>query len=214
MTEFLFILLGFLLGSFPTGYLVGRFFGIDIRTEAGGSGNIGATNLGRCLERHGVKSAGLWQWFVTMIDAAKGFVPVFWYLNIVNGSVWNPTGYMWVGAVAIAPLFGHNHSVFLHFKGGKGVATSLGVISALVWQVGLVGFIFWLALKLMLKKLAPQNKQRVAISSVSAVWLAFLLILLGGIYDYWPTLYLVVALAIATIVSIRHIPNFTVSKIT
>lgn len=109
------IVVSYLAGSFPTGLLLGRACGVDVRKE--GSGNIGATNLYRTVGRKvGVLTlAG---------DCLKGLLPV---LLVKHGSF--PVDYaVWVGFAAFC---GHVFSVFLKFKGGKGVATALGVFLGL-----------------------------------------------------------------------------------
>ena len=146
--NFLFLLEGYLLGSFPTGYLVGRRHGIDIRDH--GSGNIGATNVARVLG----KKPGL---FVFLCDAIKGLLAVRLAYLLVQSYL--PTGAVQVdpGAFAqppapvaavlagVACILGHNFPVWLGFRGGKGIATTTGVllglmpaavaISAVVWGV-------------------------------------------------------------------------------
>jgi glycerol-3-phosphate acyltransferase PlsY len=105
----------YLLGSIPTGLLLGKAYGIDVRKE--GSGNIGATNLYRTVGRKvGVMTlAG---------DCLKGMLPV---LAVKYSTL--PVEYAaWVG---LAAFCGHVFSVFLKFRGGKGVATALGVFLAL-----------------------------------------------------------------------------------
>src|SRR6266404_1576410 len=119
--------LAYLLGSIPTGYLVAAARGIDIRTV--GSGNIGATNVFRYL---GVP-AGI---FVLLADAFKGWFAVFIATNLFW--VWFHTttsvsAREWSAITAgLLAILGHNFSCWLHFKGGKGIATSAGVIAALV----------------------------------------------------------------------------------
>lgn len=106
----------YLLGSVPAGFLLGRLAGIDVRDA--GSGNVGATNVARVA---GKKLGAL----TLLIDAAKGFVPVFVAMRLDLGA----------GAasgVALAAFLGHLYPVFLKFRGGKGVATALGVFLALV----------------------------------------------------------------------------------
>ena len=105
----------YLLGSIPTGLLLGKLYGIDVRKE--GSGNIGATNLYRTVGR----KVGVY----TLIgDCLKGLLPV---LAVQYSTM--PSDYAaWVG---LAAFCGHVFSLFLKFKGGKGVATALGVFLAL-----------------------------------------------------------------------------------
>jgi len=123
-------LLGYLLGSIPFGLLIGLSRGIDIRQH--GSGNIGATNLGRTLGKK-------WGYVCFVLDVAKGLLPTMFvgvYIKTVfeaNSS--QPLGvngqlaWLCVGAGCI---LGHMFSVYLRFRGGKGVATSLGVVLG-VW---------------------------------------------------------------------------------
>jgi glycerol-3-phosphate acyltransferase PlsY len=111
----LLVLAGVLIGSLPTGVLVARARGVDLRKV--GSGNIGATNVGRALGRR-------WAVFVLVADAAKGYVPVIVAKRLV------PNPWVW-GAVGLAGVLGHSFSVFLRGRGGKGVATSLGAALAL-----------------------------------------------------------------------------------
>ena len=113
----------FLLGSVPTGYLVARAKGIDIRRH--GSGNIGATNVLRTLG----KPLGI---FVFVVDALKGFTAVWLphFLAAAPLPEWLPM------AAAVAAILGHNYTPWLGFKGGKGIATSAGVLLALMpWAV-------------------------------------------------------------------------------
>lgn len=117
--------LAYLLGSIPFGLLVGLARGIDVR-EAG-SGNIGATNVGRLL-------GGRFFALVFVLDLLKGLVPVLaagLVLRSMPASQSRTTSYLlWLG-VAFGAIAGHMFSLFLHFKGGKGVATSCGVILGL-----------------------------------------------------------------------------------
>jgi len=116
MRLFLFILFAYLLGSVPSGIVAARILGLDDPRKSG-SGNIGATNVGRL---HG-KKAGL----VTLCgDAAKGFLPAV-VAAYAFKSPWS------AAAVALAAYAGHLFPVYLGFKGGKGVATGLGIFLAL-----------------------------------------------------------------------------------
>lgn len=128
--DFLLIALGaFLLGSVPTGYLVARAKGVDIRRH--GSGNIGATNVFRTLGR----PLGILVFFV---DALKGFAAV-WLAEKFGG------GSDWAGIIAaVAVIAGHNYTPWLGFKGGKGIATSAGVLLALTPWTVLFAALAWL----------------------------------------------------------------------
>src|SRR5208283_1492176 len=117
----------YLLGSIPTGFLVAKSRGIDIRTV--GSGNIGATNVVRTLG----KPAGA---AVLLADALKGWLAVAVAAKIIGGWFTHGSGLAATDGLSvcagIAAILGHNYTCWLHFKGGKGIATSAGVILALV----------------------------------------------------------------------------------
>jgi len=139
-------LTGYLLGSLPTGYLVGRLRGVDIRTA--GSGNIGATNVFRVLG----KPAGV---FVLAVDALKGFgaVALLGYFlpelqsalpPLFGTDAPGPVSETLGTAAGVAAILGHNYTCWLCFKGGKGIATSAGVLLALMPAALGVCFVVWL----------------------------------------------------------------------
>jgi len=143
-------LAAYLLGSIPTGYLVARAKGVDIRTV--GSGNIGATNVFRILG----KPAGI---FVLLMDALKGFAAVALVMNFYHElndilpkvftveGITNPQVSVGFGIVAgLFAVLGHNYTCWLHFKGGKGIATSAGVLTALVPWALLIILAVWIVL--------------------------------------------------------------------
>ncbi len=122
-------ILAFLIGSIPFGYLIGRFaYGIDLRTQ--GSGNIGAMNAMRSLGKRGAI-------MVLILDALKGFVPVVLMQHVAPGE-------LNVAIAAGLAVVGHCYSPWLGFKGGKGVATSLGAVIAIAWPAALVAVAGWL----------------------------------------------------------------------
>jgi glycerol-3-phosphate acyltransferase PlsY len=115
----------YLLGSIPTGYLVARAKGVDIRIV--GSGNIGATNVFRILG----KPAGI---FVLVIDGLKGYTACAWVVDFIHhrwGGETVDIEYLRLIA-GLAVILGHNYTCWLKFKGGKGIATSAGALAALV----------------------------------------------------------------------------------
>ncbi|KQT31938.1 glycerol-3-phosphate acyltransferase [Sphingomonas sp. Leaf412] len=123
------LLIGYLLGSIPFGIILTRAFGAgDLRTI--GSGNIGATNVLR-TGRKGLAAATL------LLDLAKGFAAVVIVHAIFPGE--EPLA-------AAGALIGHCYPVWLRFRGGKGVATLMGIVLALHWPLGLVFAIVWLGL--------------------------------------------------------------------
>lgn len=131
------LLVAFLLGSIPFAYLLGRTRGLDLRTL--GSGNVGATNLGR--------NAGIgWGVLAFFLDAAKGGVPVVVYGVLEAGDGWVDPGQGLAVAAGIAAVLGHCFSPFLRFRGGKGVATMAGVLCALAPVIFLSLFGVWAAL--------------------------------------------------------------------
>ena len=126
------IIASYLIGSIPTGYIIVKLkTGQDIRTI--GSGSTGATNVKRVLGKK-------WFFTVMLLDAMKGALPVV-------------LAKMWAGHIdgvglfpvlaSIAVIIGHSKPVFLQFKGGKSVASGVGTILALNWQIGLMIGIIW-----------------------------------------------------------------------
>jgi glycerol-3-phosphate acyltransferase PlsY len=114
----------YLLGSIPTGYLVARARGIDIR--AVGSGNIGATNVFRMVG----KTAGA---FALIVDGLKGYAACTWLSDWVLTLLGGPTTNTELCRIlaGLTAVLGHNYTCWLKFKGGKGIATSAGVYFAL-----------------------------------------------------------------------------------
>lgn len=126
--NFLFLLMAYLLGSIPFGLLVARAKGVDIRKV--GSGNIGATNVARAVgKKEGV--------LVLVLDLSKGFLSVF-----LPSTFSLPE---WVLALsALLALVGNIASIFLRFRGGKGIATGIGILLALSPKVFGVALFTWL----------------------------------------------------------------------
>lgn len=184
-------ILGYLLGSIPTGYLVGRAKGLDLRTQ--GSGNIGATNALRVLG----KPAGI---FVLLMDALKGAVSttlvphqIWQWLAPPNVSPATPTGLAIAGG--LAAVLGHVFTLWLRFKGGKGVATSAGVLA------GLIPFAFLTVLGTFLLVLALWR-----IVSLGSIAAAVMLPVATWFWHGEPAL-IAFALLLAALVVIRHRGN-------
>jgi glycerol-3-phosphate acyltransferase PlsY len=126
------LVLAYLVGAIPTSYVIGKsFHGIDLREH--GSGNLGATNAFRVL---GAKSAVP----VVILDIAKGFVPAWFFPGIAG------VGFGWSLGFGAAAIVGHMFSVWVGFKGGKGMATSAGVFLGLAPWAVLVSLVVWCAL--------------------------------------------------------------------
>jgi acyl phosphate:glycerol-3-phosphate acyltransferase len=122
----------FMAGSFPTGVIVARARGIDIRKV--GSGNIGATNVARALGKK-------WALFVLLVDALKGYVP-----TAVVRRFFPEVPASGVALVALAAVVGHMFSIFLKGRGGKGVATTLGAALAIDPLATLIAALVYAAL--------------------------------------------------------------------
>ena len=127
------MLFGYVLGSVPTGYLIGRLLGVDVRKV--GSGNIGTANV--------LRAAGKRAALLTLAgDMLKGMIPVVLARLLVTND--------WlIAAVAFAAVLGHCWPVFLRFKGGKAVATGAGTTIGLAPVIGLGLFAFWWAVVLL-----------------------------------------------------------------
>ena len=116
----------YLLGSIPTGVLIGKLKGVDVRRH--GSGNVGATNVARV--------AGKWPGLlVLVVDVAKGWIPVALFSPQESFRIF----------LGIAAVAGHLWNPFLQFRGGKGVATAFGVLWALDPRVALGSLAVWIA---------------------------------------------------------------------
>ncbi|HEY5522700.1 MAG TPA: glycerol-3-phosphate 1-O-acyltransferase PlsY [Desulfuromonadaceae bacterium] len=179
MAQFIVIGAAYLIGSIPTGLLLGKAYGIDVRRE--GSGNIGATNLYRTVGR----KVGI----ITLIgDCLKGLLPVL----LVKASSLPPEFAAWVG---LAAFCGHVFPVFLKFKGGKGVATALGVFLALAPLAVAIAIALFAVLMFLCRYVSLGS-----ISAAAAMPLA--VYLLGESRTVT-----VVTLVIAAIVIIRHHEN-------
>lgn len=202
-TWVLFLLGGYLAGAIPFGLLAGLIKGVDIRTV--GSRNIGASNAGRALGK---------RWFVIILvlDALKGFAPVLcaglWLQErgaFVQGSnvFWQQCAWL---AVALAAILGHLFPIYLGFRGGRGVATSLGVVLA-IWPYytisGLLAFAMWGVVK----KASGYISVASIVACASFPVLVVLVALAAGrpLADLVPLI--VFAVVVAGLVVIRHWPN-------
>lgn len=122
------LITSYLLGSVPFGLLLGFLAGTDIRQH--GSKNIGATNVFRVCG----KKLGILAFF---LDFLKGLVPTVWLWQLSGD--WPPAPYAAIFA-GIAAVLGHNFPIWLKFRGGKGVATSAGVVAGLMWLPFVIAF--------------------------------------------------------------------------
>ena len=169
---------GYLLGSIPFGILIARVMGLG-NLRSIGSGNIGATNV----LRTGNKKAA----FLTLVfDGGKGAVAVLIAQRFANADA--------VQIAAFAAFLGHCFPVWLGFKGGKGVATFLGVLLALVWPIGIACCGTWLAVAVVLR-----------ISSLSALVAAASSILWAVVFGV--PQFVILFAALAVLIFYRHSAN-------
>ncbi len=180
------ILGGYLLGSIPFGVIVGRLLrGIDIRSY--GSGNIGFSNALRVL---GWKAASL----VMIGDVCKGLAPVLVARRVlIAGGV--PNAEVWLLPVALGPILGHCFSVFLGFRGGRAIATTLGVLLGLAPAAGLSGLGVWLIVVGLTRYISVA-------SIIAAIVVPAVVALRGGRWElvtFW--------CAVALLIIVRHLPN-------
>ena len=172
--------LAYLIGSIPSGLILGKlFWHTDLRKY--GSHNIGATNAWRTLG----KVPGI---IVFLADSFKGQAGVLIGLSLIG----TPLAAVIGGLLAI---IGHSFSIFLRFRGGKGVATSLGVLTILMGNVTLLVFAVWLAIVYMTRYV-----------SLGSVVAGFLTPILAALFSY-PMEYIVFTVIAAFLVIVRHREN-------
>ena len=180
--KILILILCYLLGSFPTGFLFGKYLkNIDLRKM--GSGSTGATNV--------LRNVGKWPaLFVFIIDVLKGFIAVKISYVFISESIYE----VLAGSLAVS---GHIWPIWLKGKGGKAVATGLGIFIALSWQVGLASFgIFLLVLSF---------SKFVSLSSITAsFFLPVFMILYLGKMDH-P--YFIFSVLVAILIIGKHKTN-------
>lgn len=175
-------LFSYLLGAVPTGYLIARrVMGIDIREH--GSGNPGAANVYRTV--------GKWAGITTfLIDGLKGFIPVSIVLHVFPGEYWQA---ILCGTIAI---LGHMWTIYLKFRGGKGVATSAGVFAALLpipTALAFTAFVICVALW-----------GRISIGSITA---CLVLPISGYFIGHHSITVDIMSTAIGLLVIYKHVPN-------
>lgn len=195
MLEFILVLiLSYFIGSFPTAIITGKLLKkIDIRDY--GSGNAGATNVFRVL---GWK-AGI---VVLIIDIFKGFVPVFWLINLIpdiNLSLELRLYYQIL--IGLAAIAGHIWSIFANFRGGKGVGTAAGVFLGLQPYPVLICLLVFIAVVI--------RTRYVSLGSItSALLLSFILIVQKFILQAdVPVVMLLLALLLSILIIITHREN-------
>jgi len=137
LIQFTAVALAYFSGAIPFGLLIARARGVDIRKV--GSGNIGATNVFRMVGKP-------WGIATFVCDALKGFIPAYLFpILIMKAGISNPLPSLGI-LCGFAAILGHNFPVFLYFKGGKGIATSAGVLLGVAPVAVAIGLITWVAL--------------------------------------------------------------------
>ena len=192
------VICSYLIGAIPFGVIISFAHGIDLRKI--GSGNIGATNLGRAVGKK-------WAYFCFLLDAGKGFLPAVSAKWLIIGDTLTPAACgLWL-AVGCAAILGHIFPVFLKFKGGKGVATSLGVALGIYPYFtipAVLSFLVWVPIVL--------KSRYISLGSVTAaVMFPVFFALAVIISESWEfaVLYplLIAGIAIPVMVLIRHRRN-------
>jgi len=194
---------GYLAGSVPFGWLIGRMRGVDIREH--GSRNIGATNCGRVC-------GAPWGVLAFVLDVAKGFLPVFAAVMFLPGLADWPADWthweapQWLGTVGIgiSPILGHVFPLWLKFRGGKAVATSLGVLAALpmLRWMALAAFGVWVVVVLATRYVSVAS----SVAAVVFVWGYLVFESAKAWGDYLPVTVFVILL-VATVL-VRHRSNY------
>jgi glycerol-3-phosphate acyltransferase PlsY len=181
MNTFIAFVLSYLIGAVPFGFIAGKLCGVDVR--AAGSGNIGATNVYRVL---GPKVGAL----VFLLDVFKGVAGPF-----IGRALLAPNDYVAIALCGLLVAIGHVFSVFLKFKGGKAIATGVGVFGALWFPVAAFCLGLW-AVVLLLTRMVSVASITACISTPFACW-------------FWhaPLPYAVVMCLIALVAFLKHVPN-------
>lgn len=186
--------IAYLIGSFSSGYVAGRMRGLDIRSV--GSGNVGATNVTRVLGKK-------FGYPVFVVDFLKGLGPVM-LARIIAGRCQLDLiqSDLCVALAGIFSVIGHSYPVWLGFRGGKGVATSLGVIFGINWIAGSVMCGVWVAVF--------KITRYVSVASIAAaIALPAAMITLLFLHELQSTVLVYFSLFLAAIVVIRHHSNMS-----
>jgi glycerol-3-phosphate acyltransferase PlsY len=181
MTVMAVVMIGsaYLLGSIPTGFILGAWAGVDVRQR--GSGNVGATNVARVLgKRQGV--------YTLIADVGKGLIPVFvaFHLGLTTP---------FTSLVGVAAFLGHLFPVFLKFKGGKGVATALGVFMALAPLATLVLIALFAAVMAFSRTVSLSSMVAAAAAPAVFWW-----------FSYHPAI-IAISAVLAAMIIVRHRSN-------
>lgn len=154
------LVVSYLIGAIPFGYLVAKANGTDIRRV--GSGNIGATNVFRCVGKG-------WGLLTFMCDFLKGLLPTLLLPAALVRLAPETDREVLSLLCACSAVVGHNYPVFLRFKGGKGVATSAGAVLGVAWYAVLAGAVAW-SVALILTRYVSLASILAAVVLVCAAW--------------------------------------------
>lgn len=196
----IFVVISYLIGSIPFGYIFAKLEkGIDIRTV--GSGNIGATNVGRIMG---------WKWgvFTFLLDALKGAVIVrlAYLLSIakIQPDYYTRANAVWMLIGGVVVILGHLFPIYLRFKGGKGVATGFGVFIIMMPKSTIIALCIWLFIVLIIRHVSVA-------SIVAGISLPITYTLLNINYKYKPnsgySIIFITSLIVTLLVILKHIPN-------
>ena len=200
---FLYIIASYLIGAVPFGYLAGRIKGVDLREH--GSHNIGATNAVRVLG----KSLGF---PVFVFDFMKGFLPVFCWAHF-SSFLQGPGSSAWMSEtvlvlVCLATIVGHTYTCYLQFKGGKGVATTAGVLMALSPQVFGIAIVVWLVVFLTTRYVSLASIVAAVAMVVSGLY-CYGFFALGGLVWRPDAIVIIFLLLVAILVIAKHRSNIS-----
>ena len=172
----------YIIGSFSFALWISKFKGINLRQE--GSGNLGATNVFRVMG---------WKWglLIFFLDVSKGFFPTYWVMTL------QPDAYFLHVSIGITVILGHTFSVFADFKGGKGVASALGMLIALNSTISGVVFILCFITIFLTKRVSPGSL------------LGCFLMPLGFYFYASNHVYTVVIVILSFLIIVRHKSNIS-----
>lgn len=177
----------YLLGSIPFGFIVAKARHVDIRTV--GSGNIGATNVFRSVGK-------VWGVLTFMFDFLKGFAPAFYIPSLLPKTCGLHPDAASVLAACFA-IIGHNWPVFLHFRGGKGVATSAGAVFGMAPVPATCGLVTWVSMFLITRYVSVAS-MAIGITTPAYSW-----------FRDWPDRWIMppVLTAVGILIIVRHHAN-------
>lgn len=183
------IIIGYLFGSIPVGYLVGRLYGVNLLKS--GSGRTGGTNVLRAVGLPGAT-------FTILGDALKGVIPTYIAVNLFPSRPWV------AALVGFAAVLGHNHSIFLKFRGGAGGVTALAALAALSLYSALAAC----SVAIIVIVITRYASAATLSGSVAGLILLIILALTGLGPAGWPAGYIIYGVLVVALISWGLRPNF------